>query len=96
MRAPTHDAAVGALLRDWRLRRRLSQLDLSIEAGISARHSASWRPAAPGRARTWSNAWLTTSMCRMAPQIVNLRQWRAHLLHRLVRQVGVTGDPALR
>ncbi|WP_040338349.1 helix-turn-helix transcriptional regulator [Candidatus Blastococcus massiliensis] len=31
-------APVGALLRDWRLRRRLSQLDLSSEAGVSARH----------------------------------------------------------
>jgi len=29
---------IGTLLRDWRLRRRLSQLDLSLEAGVSARH----------------------------------------------------------
>jgi len=29
---------VGTLLRDWRLRRRLSQLDLALEAGVSARH----------------------------------------------------------
>jgi transcriptional regulator with XRE-family HTH domain len=29
---------VGPVLRDWRLRRRLSQLDLALEAGISARH----------------------------------------------------------
>lgn len=29
---------VGDLLRDWRLRRRLSQLDLATEAEISARH----------------------------------------------------------
>lgn len=29
---------VGALLRDWRQRRHYSQLDLSIEAGISSRH----------------------------------------------------------
>jgi transcriptional regulator with XRE-family HTH domain len=29
---------VGALLREWRERRRLSQLDLSIQADISARH----------------------------------------------------------
>jgi transcriptional regulator with XRE-family HTH domain len=29
---------VGELLRDWRLRRRRSQLDLAIEADISARH----------------------------------------------------------
>ncbi len=29
---------VGALLREWRVRRRLSQLDLALEAGVSARH----------------------------------------------------------
>ncbi len=29
---------VGDLLRDWRQRRKLSQLDLALEAGISARH----------------------------------------------------------
>jgi transcriptional regulator with XRE-family HTH domain len=29
---------VGELLRDWRHRRRLSQLDLSLEADVSARH----------------------------------------------------------
>lgn len=30
--------AFGAMLRDWRRRRRLSQLDLALEAGVSARH----------------------------------------------------------
>jgi transcriptional regulator with XRE-family HTH domain len=29
---------VGGLLREWRMRRRLSQLDLSVEAEVSARH----------------------------------------------------------
>ena len=33
-----HTATVGTLLRDWRSRRRLSQLDLASDAGISARH----------------------------------------------------------
>src|SRR4051794_28654148 len=28
----------GTLLRDWRQRRRISQLDLALEAGVSARH----------------------------------------------------------
>jgi transcriptional regulator with XRE-family HTH domain len=32
------DFRVGGLLRDWRRRRRLSQLDLALEAGVSARH----------------------------------------------------------
>src|SRR6187397_1904064 len=38
MTAATQRPAVGALLRDWRTRRRLSQLDLALEAGVSARH----------------------------------------------------------
>ena len=29
---------VGALLRDWRQRRRMSQLDLAVAAGVSSRH----------------------------------------------------------
>src|SRR5258707_9857516 len=29
---------VGGLLRDWRRRRHLSQLDLALEAGVSTRH----------------------------------------------------------
>ncbi|WP_328402825.1 helix-turn-helix domain-containing protein [Nocardia sp. NBC_00403] len=32
------DRRVGALLREWRTRRKLSQLELSIRSGISARH----------------------------------------------------------
>ena len=36
--SPTSAPPVGVLLRDWRLRRRLSQLDLSIEAEVSSRH----------------------------------------------------------
>lgn len=31
-------AAVGELLREWRTRRRVSQLDLSLSVGVSARH----------------------------------------------------------
>ena len=35
-----HDAAesAGGLLRDWRTRRRLSQLDLALDTGVSPRH----------------------------------------------------------
>jgi transcriptional regulator with XRE-family HTH domain len=33
-----HDNRVGTMLRDWRQRRRLSQLDLALEAGVSTRH----------------------------------------------------------
>lgn len=37
---PTADSArpIGDLLRRWRQRRRLSQLDLALEAGVSTRH----------------------------------------------------------
>ncbi len=35
---PLRSLGVGDLLRDWRQRRRLSQLDLSLEAEVSARH----------------------------------------------------------
>jgi transcriptional regulator with XRE-family HTH domain len=35
---PAERTPVGAMLRDWRRRRRLSQLDLALEAGISSRH----------------------------------------------------------
>jgi len=32
------DGRVGLLLRDWRRRRRLSQMELALEAGVSTRH----------------------------------------------------------
>jgi transcriptional regulator with XRE-family HTH domain len=43
---------VGALLRDWRLRRRLSQMELALETGISPRHLSFIETgrALPGRA----------------------------------------------
>lgn len=36
--APGESATVGAMLREWRMARRLSQLDLALQAEISARH----------------------------------------------------------
>ena len=36
--APGGAPTVGSLLRDWRQRRRLSQLDVASEAAVSARH----------------------------------------------------------
>src|SRR4051794_22004753 len=38
MTAITSNAGVGPLLRDWRTRRRLSQMDLALDADVSARH----------------------------------------------------------
>ena len=38
MTTATTSSAFGALLRDWRQRRRLTQLDLGLQADVSARH----------------------------------------------------------
>ena len=38
MSAVADAVPLGTLLKDWRRRRRLSQLDLALEAGVSARH----------------------------------------------------------
>jgi transcriptional regulator with XRE-family HTH domain len=38
MTTATTRAGAGALLRDWRLRRHRSQLDLALDTGVSARH----------------------------------------------------------
>jgi transcriptional regulator with XRE-family HTH domain len=178
-------APIGALLRDWRRRRRLSQLDLALDTGISARHlsfveTGRSRPSAemvlrlagelqvplrernrlllaagyapiyeergledpgmepvreavrlvldghdPYPALAVDRGWALAAHNRgaellmaglpddllappvnvlraslhpegLAPRIVNLAQWRAHLLERLGREAAVTGDPALR
>jgi transcriptional regulator with XRE-family HTH domain len=175
---------IGALLRDWRARRRMSQLDLALAAGVSARHvsfvetgrsrpsaemviqlaehlevplrdrnalllAAGFAPAyaqrdldepemgpvrdaidrvlrghEPCPAVVVDRHWGLVSANRavpvliagaaehllappvnvlrlslhpdgMAPRIVNLGEWRAHLLDRLGRQAVVSGDPAL-
>jgi transcriptional regulator with XRE-family HTH domain len=175
---------VGELLREWRERRRLSQLELAIQAEISTRHlsfvetgrsvpsrdmvlhlaeqlelplrernqlllAAGYAPVYPERAldspqlaavraalrqllaghepypaavvdRSWtlveanaSVALLTGGVAAdllappvnvlrlslhpsgLAPRIVNLGEWRAHLLGRLRRQVAFTADPEL-
>ena len=175
---------VGELLREWRRRRRLSQLDLAIQADISARHlsfvetgrsapsremvvrlaeqlevplrernhlllAAGFAPVYAETAwdapqleavraavrqvlaghepypavvvdRAWNLVDANASLALftdkvaaellappanvlrvslhpdgMAPWIVNLGEWRAHLLGRLRRQVDLTGDPDL-
>jgi transcriptional regulator with XRE-family HTH domain len=179
------DNRVGTMLRDWRRRRRLSQLDLALEAGVSARHlsfvetgranpspemvlhlaeqlevplrdrnqlllAAGYAPQFGARSlddaemapvrdalgrvlaghepypafavdRGWNlvasngalglllhgvSADLLTPPVNcmrlalhpegLAPRIRNLGEWRAHLLHRLDRQITLTGDEPLR
>lgn len=182
--SPPGASRVGTLLRDWRRRRRLSQMDLALEAGVSARHlsfveTGRSRPSAemvlhlaeeldvplrdrnqlllaagyapvygqrgldepemdpvrdaldavlrghePYPAVVVDRHWgmlaansavglLTEGVAPelleppvnvlrvslhpdgVAPRIVNLAEWRAHLLDRLGRQAVSTGDPAL-
>jgi transcriptional regulator with XRE-family HTH domain len=182
--ALTTPPPIGTLLRDWRLRRRLSQLDLAGEAEVSTRHlsyletgraepsremvlrladrldvplrernrwlaAAGFAPMfaerrlddpalAAGRAaielvlkahepwpalavdRHWAmvahNAVVPVLIAGcaaellqppvnvlrlslhpegLAPRIANLREWRAHLLSRLDRQIAASGDAAL-
>ena len=179
------EPGIGALVREWRQRRRLSQLELALNAGVSTRHlsfvetgrsrpspemvlgladslevplrernqmllAAGYAPRfgtrslddpelapirdALGRVldahepypalavdRSWnlvaSNAALgpllegvadallapPVNVLRLAlhpdglaPRIRNLGQWRGHLLHRLQREVAITGDDGLR
>lgn len=184
---PFHDLArppVGVLLREWRQRRRLSQLELAGDAEVSTRHlscvetgralpsremvlrlaerlevplrernrlltAAGYAPMFPERrlddpalgaareameqilrahepfpALLVDRHWALVSANRMvplllqglpedllrpplnvlrvslhphglAPRIVNLAQWRAHLLHRLRQQVEASGDTTL-
>ena len=181
---PTNTRPVGDLLREWRTKRRLSQLDLSLDAGISARHlsyvetgratpsremllkladrldvplrarnalllSAGFAPMFRERAledpalkaaraavdtilaghephpalaidRHWNliaaNRAVTHLMAQvdasllvppvnvlrlslhpkgLAPRIVNLAEWRAHLLHRVAQQIDASGDLVL-
>lgn len=184
--SPSAQRPVGQLLREWRQRRRLSQLDLAADAAISTRHLSFVETgrAAPSRAMLLKlaeqlqvplrerNVWLTAAgyapmyaeralasdpalgaaraavdavlkghepypalavdrhwnllahnrmlplligehvapqlmqppanVLRLslhpqglAPRIVNLAEWRAHLMERLHHQVALTADPAL-
>jgi transcriptional regulator with XRE-family HTH domain len=184
VRASGAEPGIGQMLREWRQRRRLSQMDLALDAGISARHlsfletgrskpsaemvtrlaeelavpfrdqnrmllAAGFAPAYreleladpemepvraalqrvldghdPYPAVVVDGAWnlvaansavgaltagadpellqapvnvleLTLDPRGMAPRILNLPEWRAHLLERLARQVSLSGSVEL-
>jgi transcriptional regulator with XRE-family HTH domain len=183
--AATHRPPVGELIREWRKRRRLSQFELALAAGVSSRHvsfveTGRSHPSAemvlqlaehldvPLRERNhfllaagyapmfsqreldapelgpvreaidqllrghepypalvvdghWGLVAANSAMTRLmrgvaehllqppvnvlrlslhpeglAPRIINLLQWRRHLLDRVAREALVSGDPALR
>ena len=186
MATASSQASIGPLLREWRARRRLSQMELALEAGVSTRHlsfvetgrslpgremlmrvlgqlevpfreqnrlllASGYAPAFPERSledpellpvrealdqiiaghepypavvvdRAWNLVAANPAMRGLAegvaidpalleppvnilrlglhprglaPLIVNLGQWRAHLCRRLERQLAATGDPDL-
>lgn len=68
-----HDPPVGGLLRDWRLRRRRSQMDLALDAGVSTRHLSCIET---GRARPGAATLLALAQCLDVP----LRERNALLL----------------
>jgi transcriptional regulator with XRE-family HTH domain len=55
---------VGPLLRDWRTRRRMSQMDLALEAGVSTRHLSY---VETGRSRPSAEMVLTLAECLDVP-----------------------------
>ena len=142
----TPSREVGGLLKDWRHRRRRSQLDLAMEADVSPRHlsfveTGRSKPSrelllhladhldVPLRDRNtlllaagYAPVYRETSMAAsemapvrdalekilashepfpaiivdgLAPRIVNLEEWSAHLLTRLHRQQVASADPEL-
>lgn len=87
------------MLRDWRQSRRFSQLELALAAGISTRHLSFVETGRSPPSRTM--------LMRLAERLevplrernglllVNLGEWRAHLLTRLERQLVLERDEAL-
>lgn len=102
---------VGDFLREWRQRRRLSQLDLALDADISTRHLSFMETgrSLPSRDMVLRLAGIDAALLQppanvlrlslhpdgLAPRIANYAQWRAHLFERLRRQIEVSGDSFL-
>ena len=60
---PSH---VGTLLREWRTTRRLSQLELALEANVSSRHLSCVETGKAQPSRDMICDWPTRSKCRYA------------------------------
>src|SRR5438309_837080 len=80
MSTATEAAPVGSLLREWRTRRRVSQLELSSETGVSTPHLS----------------FIETGPSGLRERIANFEEYSAHVIIRLQRQERATGDPAIR
>src|SRR3989442_1503691 len=87
-------STIGDLLRDWRQRRRLSQLDLAVEAQVSARH-LSGGVAPELLAPPINTLRVTLHPGGLAPRIVNFAEYSAHLMENLHRQAVLAADPKL-
>lgn len=92
-------ATFGDVLRTWRQRRRLSQLDLAIEADVSARHVSFMETGCSTVSRRRCGAAQRAAVALhpegLAPRIKNLGQWRHHLVDRLRREVAASGSGKL-
>ena len=81
--AASQVGGLAAALREWRGRRRVSQLELALRAGTTQRHVSfieSGR-SVPGRA-------MVVRLAEgMAPRIINLDEWAWHVIDRLRQEV---------
>ena len=76
------------------------QQDLALEADISTRHlsfveTGQGMEAAELLSPPLNVVRLSLHPRGLAPRIVNILQWRSHILERLRQQITLTADPAL-
>ena len=90
----TAQLSVGELLRDWRERRRRSQLEVAIAADVSARHLSFIETGRSGPSRTMIER-LCEELEVPLREVRNYTQWRAHVVGRIRRQLDRTAADGL-